>query len=174
MAAVSAWAIVAIIRRYSARGALPLQEINGVPNYNLGPVKFTAFMAMFWGIAGFTVGVIIASQLAFPALNLGEWVNFGRLRPLHTSAVIFAFGGNVLIATSFYVVQRTSPARLAGGTGAVVRRSGATTCSSCSPAPATCWASPRARNTPSRNGTPTCWLTVVWVAYLLVFLGTML
>ena len=55
-------------------------------------------MAMFWGIAGFTVGLIIASQLAWPALNFDlPWTSFGRLRPLHTSAVIFAFGGNVLI-----------------------------------------------------------------------------
>jgi cbb3-type cytochrome oxidase subunit 1 len=110
---------------------------------------------MFWGIAGFTVGLIIALQLAFPVLNFDlPWINFGRLRPLHTSAVIFAFGGNVLIATSFYVVQRTSRARLAGD-----RRPGswcsATTSSSSSPARATCSASPRARNTPSPNGMPT-------------------
>ncbi|MFT4150204.1 MAG: cytochrome-c oxidase, cbb3-type subunit I [Paracoccaceae bacterium] len=72
----------------------------------------------FWGVVGFLVGVVIALQLAFPALNF-EWaqgiLNFGRLRPLHTSAVIFAFGGNALICTAFYVVQRTSAARLWGG-----------------------------------------------------------
>ncbi len=63
----------------------------------------------------FTVGLVIALQLAFPALNFDlPWTNFGRLRPLHTSAVIFAFGGNVLLATSFYVVQRTCHARLFG------------------------------------------------------------
>src|SRR3990167_8095280 len=67
-------------------------------------VKFGVAAAMFWGIAGFLVGLIIALQLTFPNLlyfpDFG-WTNFGRLRPLHTSAVIFAFGGNVLIATSF-------------------------------------------------------------------------
>ena len=81
-------------------------------------VKFGVFAAMFWGLAGFLVGVIIALQLTWPSIfyfpELG-WTNFGRLRPLHTSAVIFAFGGNVLIATSFYVVQRTCRTRLAGG-----------------------------------------------------------
>ena len=81
----------------------------------MGPVKFASIAAVFWGIAGFTVGLIIALQLAFPALNFDlPWMTFGRLRPLHTSAVIFAFGGNVLIATSMYVVQRTCRARLAG------------------------------------------------------------
>jgi hypothetical protein len=81
----------------------------------MGPVKFATVAAMFWGIAGFTVGLYIASELAFPILNLDlPWTTFGRLRPLHTSAVIFAFGGNVLIGTSFYVVQRTCRARLAG------------------------------------------------------------
>jgi cytochrome c oxidase cbb3-type subunit 1 len=67
---------------------------------------------MFWGIAGFLVGVIIALQLAFPALNFDLPCRISAgLRPLHTSAVIFAFGGNVLLATSFYVVQRTCQAR---------------------------------------------------------------
>ncbi len=65
--------------------------------------------------SAFSSATIIAWQLAFPALNFDlPWTNFGRLRPLHTSAVIFAFGGNVLLATSLYVVQRTCRARLAG------------------------------------------------------------
>ena len=69
-----------------------------------------------WGLVGFTIGVFIAFQLAYPALNLGlEWTTFGRLRPVHTSAVIFAFGGNALIGTSLYVVQRTCRAPLFGG-----------------------------------------------------------
>src|SRR6202140_5061195 len=101
--------VVVILDRYFDRPALlPAQEINGRPNYNMGPIKFASVMSVFWGIAGFTVGLLIASQLAWPALNFDlPWTSFGRLRPLHTSAVIFAFGGNVLIATSFYLVQKT-------------------------------------------------------------------
>jgi cytochrome c oxidase cbb3-type subunit I len=86
--------------------------------YMDGPVRFGVIATAFWGVVGFLVGVVIAFQLAFPELNF-EWaqgyLNFGRLRPLHTSAVIFAFGGNALIASAFYVVQRTSAARLWGG-----------------------------------------------------------
>ena len=79
-----------------------------------GPIKLATIAAVFWGIAGFVIGDVIAWQLAFPQLNLDlPWTSFGRLRPLHTSAVIFAFGGNILIGTSFYVVQRTCRARLA-------------------------------------------------------------
>ena len=112
----SAAAVFAIASRYHNRPAeLPPREIDGKPNYNLGPVKFASLAALFWGIAGFSVGLYIASELAFPWLNFDfAYINFGRLRPLHTSAVIFAFGGNVLLATSFYVVQRTSRVRLAG------------------------------------------------------------
>ena len=84
-------------------------------SYMDGPIKVAVVAAVLWGVVGFLVGDIIAWQLAFPALNLDlPWTNFGRLRPVHTSAVIFAFGGNVLLATSFYVVQRTCRARLAG------------------------------------------------------------
>ena len=109
-------AILGIFKRYSVRSAdWPAQMIDGRPNYNYGPIKFSAVMAMFWGIAGFTVGLYIATELAFPMFNFDlPWIAFGRLRPLHTSAVIFAFGGNVLISTSLYVMQRTSRARLAG------------------------------------------------------------
>jgi cytochrome c oxidase cbb3-type subunit 1 len=83
--------------------------------YADGVIRAGVIATVFWGIAGFLVGDVIAWQLAFPMLNLDlEWTSFGRLRPLHTSAVIFAFGGNALIASSFYVVQRTSRARLAG------------------------------------------------------------
>ncbi|WP_309663828.1 cbb3-type cytochrome c oxidase subunit I, partial [Tabrizicola sp.] len=81
-------------------------------------IRAGAIATAFWGIVGFLVGVVIASQLAFPQLNfefLQGYGNFGRLRPLHTSAVIFAFGGNALIMSSFYIVQRTSAARLFGG-----------------------------------------------------------
>ncbi|MDD9922749.1 MAG: cbb3-type cytochrome c oxidase subunit I, partial [Boseongicola sp.] len=86
--------------------------------YMDGVVRAGVIATAFWGIAGFLVGVVIAFQLAFPALNF-DWgqpyTNFGRLRPLHTSAVIFAFGGNALVMSSFYIVQRTCGARLWGG-----------------------------------------------------------
>ena len=138
-------------------------------------VKFGVAASMFWGIAGFLVGLIIALQLTFPGIfyfpDLG-WTNFGRLRPLHTSAVIFAFGGNVLIATSFYVVQRTCRTRLAGGmwpwfvfwgynlfivvagTGYLL---GVT----------------QSREYAEPEWYADLWLTIVWVVYLLVFLGTL-
>ena len=82
-------------------------------NYNYKVVKQFAIMSVVWGIVGMAVGVLIAAQLMFPALNFDiPWLSYGRLRPLHTNAVIFAFGGCVLMATSFYCVQRTSHARL--------------------------------------------------------------
>src|SRR5689334_2159901 len=174
-AAASIASVFVILNRYFDRGAtLPPQEINGKPNYNLGPIKFAAGISMFWGIAGFLVGLIIASQLAWPALNLDlPWITFGRLRPLHTSAVIFAFGGNVLIATSLYVVQRTCRARLAGeiapwfvvlgynffiviaGTGYLL---GIT----------------QGKEYAEPEWYADLFLTIVWVTYFLVFLGTVM
>ncbi|WP_366523873.1 cytochrome-c oxidase, cbb3-type subunit I [uncultured Algimonas sp.] len=137
-------------------------------------VKYGVVATTFWGIAGMTVGVVIAAQLAWPEIFYfeGAWTNFGRLRPLHTSAVIFAFGGNALIATSFYVVQRTSRVRLAGGywpwfvfwgyqlfivlaaTGYLMGVTGGKE-----------YAEP--------EWYVDLWLTIVWVAYLLVFLMTL-
>jgi len=174
-AAASIGAVVAICNRYFSRPAdLPPQEIDGRPNYNFGPIKFAAAASVFWGIAGFTVGLLIAAQLAWPALNFDlPWTTFGRLRPLHTSAVIFAFGGNVLIATSFYVVQKTCRARLAGdlapwfvvlgynffiviaGTGYLL---GIT----------------QSKEYAEPEWYADLWLTIVWVVYLLVYAGTIL
>jgi len=140
-----------------------------------GVIRAGVIATTFWGVVGFLVAVIIAFQLAFPALNF-EWaqgyLNFGKLRPLHTSAVIFAFGGNALIASSFYVVQRTSAARLFGGTGlgwfvfwgwqliVVLAASGYILGA-----------------TQSQEYAEMEWyvdwlITIVWVAYLLAFLGT--
>ncbi len=77
-------------------------------NYTDGAVRGFAIAAVVWGVVGMLVGVIIAAQLAWPELNLGiPWLSYGRLRPLHTNAVIFAFGGSALFATSYHVVQRT-------------------------------------------------------------------
>jgi cytochrome c oxidase cbb3-type subunit 1 len=172
-AAAGATALLLLLKRYLSRDAAPApREMAGKPNYNLGPVKFAAIASVVWGIAGFLVGCIIAFQLWAPELNLGlEYTSFGRLRPLHTSAVIFAFGGNVLIATSLYVVQRTCRVRLAGdlapwfvvlgynffiliaGTGYLM---GVT----------------HGKEYAEPEWYADLWLTLVWVAYLLVFLAT--
>ncbi len=82
--------------------------------YNYKVVRQFAIMTIVWGIVGMSVGVLIASQLAWPALNFDiPWLTFGRLRPLHTNAVIFAFGGCALFSCSYYVVQHTCHAKLA-------------------------------------------------------------
>ncbi|MBI3146367.1 MAG: cytochrome-c oxidase, cbb3-type subunit I [Pseudogulbenkiania sp.] len=80
--------------------------------YNYKVVRQFAIMTVVWGIVGMLMGVVIAAQLVWPELNFGPWFHFGRLRPLHTNAVIFAFGGCGLFATSYYVVQRTCNVRL--------------------------------------------------------------
>ncbi|MFM2405855.1 MAG: Cbb3-type cytochrome oxidase subunit 1 CcoN [Pseudomonadota bacterium] len=83
------------------------------PVYSDTVVRAFALVAVLWGIVGMLVGVIVAAQLAFPDLTAGiPWLSYGRLRPLHTNAVIFAFGGSVLFATSYHVVQRTCQTRL--------------------------------------------------------------
>ena len=83
------------------------------PVYFDTPVRWFSVVAVLYGIVGMLVGVIIAAQLAWPELNLGiPFLSYGRLRPLHTNAVIFAFGGSVLFATSYHVVQRTCQTRL--------------------------------------------------------------
>ena len=152
-----------------ARGILRTPADPG--KYDDDPVRWGVIATVFWGIAGFLAGLIIAVQLAFPLLNFEPFLNFGRLRPLHTSAVIFAFGGNALIATSFYVVQRTCRARLAfpglarfvfwgyqlfivlAATGYLL---GIT----------------QSREYAEPEWYVDLWLTVVWVAYLAVFVGT--
>lgn len=85
-------------------------------DYNYTVVKQFAIMTVVWGIVGMLAGVIIAAQLAWPVLNTElPYLHFGRLRPLHTNAVIFAFGGCALMGTSFYIVQRTCQTKLFGG-----------------------------------------------------------
>ena len=153
-----------------ARGILRMPDEG---TYDDDPIRWGVIATLFWGMAGFLVGLLIASQLAFPALNLGlEWTSFGRLRPLHTSAVIFAFGGNALICTSYYVVQRTCRARLAfpglarfvfwgyqlfivlAATGYLL---GIT----------------QSKEYAEPEWYVDLWLTIVWVSYLVVFVGTL-
>ncbi|TQV87500.1 cytochrome-c oxidase, cbb3-type subunit I [Aliikangiella coralliicola] len=89
-----------------------MSETNSL-TYNYRVVRQFSIMTVVWGIVGMLVGVIIAAQLFWPDLTYGiEYLTYGRLRPLHTNAVIFAFGGCALMATSLYVVQRTCQAPL--------------------------------------------------------------
>ena len=154
---------------------MALTRADVMPSYNEKIVRMFTIASMFWGVVGFLVGVVIAFQLAFPALNLGlEWTSFGRLRPLHTSAVIFAFGGNVLLATSLYVVQRTCRAALFGGPllaeflfwgyqlFIVLAASGYVL------------GITESMEYAEPEWYVDLWLTVVWVVYLLVFLGTLM
>ncbi|MSO14173.1 cytochrome-c oxidase, cbb3-type subunit I [Rickettsiales endosymbiont of Trichoplax sp. H2] len=84
-----------------------------IVNYDYKNIKLFAIASLFWAIIGMGAGVFIAFQMVFPELSFGiEWTTFGRLRPIHTSGVIFAFGGNVLLGASFYVLQRTCQVRI--------------------------------------------------------------
>ena len=91
-----------------------MQDLNVSSNtYSDGVIRQFSIMAVVWGVVGMLMGVIIAAQLVWPELNLGlPWTSFGRLRPLHTNAVIFAFGGCTLFASSYFVVQRTCQTKL--------------------------------------------------------------
>ncbi|MEA1015304.1 cytochrome-c oxidase, cbb3-type subunit I [Sphingosinicella sp. LY1275] len=154
-----------------ARGILRAPPQND--RYDDDPIRWGVLATVFWAIIGLLAGLYIALQLAFPALNFNsEYTTFGRLRPLHTSAVIFAFCGNALIATSFYVVQRTCRARLAfpglarfvfwgyqlfiilAASGYVL---GIT----------------HAREYAEPEWYADLWLTIVWIAYFIVFVGTL-
>ena len=172
MAAFGFLGVFWVIARDGDMGG-PAKAVPGGVYYNDGVIRAGVVASTFWGVVGFLVGLVIALQLAFPVLNFDlPWTNFGRLRPLHTSAVIFAFGGNVLMMTSFHVVQRTCQARLAGGwapwfvfwgyqlfllmaaSGYVL---GVT----------------QSKEYAEPEWYVDLWLTVVWVAYLLVFMGTL-
>jgi cytochrome c oxidase cbb3-type subunit I len=142
--------------------------------YNYKVVRQFTVMTVVWGIVGMLVGVIIAAELVWPQLSMNlPWFHFGRLRPLHTNAVIFAFGGSALFATSYYVVQRTCQTRLFGGGLAAFTFWG--------------WTSiivlaaitlPLGITT-SKEYAELEWpidllITVVWVAYAIVFFGTIM
>lgn len=143
--------------------------------YNMGVVKLFTIATVFWGVVGFLVGCVIALQLAFPALNLGlEWTTFGRLRPLHTSAVIFAFGGCGLLGTSFYVVQRTCRAKLFGGTALPMFVFVGYQIFIVMAALSYVLGWSQSREYAEPEWFVDLWLTVVWVVYLLVFMGTLM
>jgi len=164
--------IFLLVKQHFDRGSTEVTG-DGELVYNDGIIRAGVIASMFWGIAGFVVGLVIALQLAFPALNFDlPWTNFGRLRPLHTSAVIFAFGGNVLLMTSFHVVQRTCRASLAGGWAAwfvfwgyqlfiVMAATGYLL------------GVTQSKEYAEPEWYVDLWLTIVWVVYLLVFLGTL-
>ncbi len=168
---VSAGLFLWILRGVGEARAAPAGDDTG---YMDDVIRAGVIATAGWGIVGFLVGVVIAAQLAFPLLNLDlPWTTFGRLRPLHTSGVIFAFGGNALICTSFYIVQRTCAARLWGGNLAwfvfwgwqmviVLAASGYVL-----------------GGTQGKEYAEPTWyvdilITVVWLAYLAVFLGTLI
>ena len=141
--------------------------------YNYKVVRQFAIMTIVWGIIGMLVGVIIAAQLIWPVLNFDvAWLSFGRLRPLHTNAVIFAFGGSALFATSYYVVQRTCHTRLFGGPLAAFTFWGwmAVIVSAVITLPMGL--------TSTKEYAELEWpidilITVVWVSYAIVFFGTL-
>ena len=145
------------------------------PAYNYNIIKMFTVAAIIWGIVGFLAGLVIALQLVFPELNLGlEYTTFGRLRPIHTSAVIFAFGGCVLLGTSMHVVQRTCKATLFGGKGLanfvfwgyqafiVMAASGYVL------------GITQGKEYAEPEWYVDLWLTIVWVAYLVIFVGTLI
>ncbi len=143
------------------------------PQYNDELIKLFTIATVFWGIAGFAVGVLIALQMAFPELNFEPYFTFGRLRPLHTSAVIFAFGGNALLGTSYYVVQRTCKVRLWNdklasftfwGYQAFILMAGVGYLAGYT----------QGKEYAEPEWWADLWLTIVWVCYLLVFLMTVI
>ncbi len=143
------------------------------PNYNMDVVKLFTLATCFWGVVGMLVGVIIALQLAFPVLNIEPLLTFGRLRPIHTSGVIFAFGGNALFATSYYIVQRTCRVRLWNDKLAFFTFWGYQTFIVMA-AFGYLMGVTQAKEYAEPEWYADIWLTIVWVAYLLVFLGTVI
>ena len=142
--------------------------------YNDKVVRQFVVMTVIWGIVGMLVGVIIAAQLWLPVLNFDiPWLSYGRLRPLHTNAVIFAFGGSALMGTSLYVVQRTCHVRLfAGGLASFVFWGWQLVILAAAVSLPMGW-------TQGKEYAELEWpidilITVVWVAYAVVFFGTII
>lgn len=142
------------------------------PIYNDEIVKLFTIASLFWGVAGMAAGLFIALQMAFPELNFGEYFTFGRLRPLHTSAVIFAFGGNVLLGTSYFVVQRTCRTRLWNDKLANFTFWGYQVFIVMA-AVGYIFGITQSNEYAEPEWYADLWLTIVWVAYLIIFLMTL-
>ena len=141
--------------------------------YNDDIVRMFTIAALFWGVVGMFVGLWLALELTWPVLNFSEYVNFGRLRPVHTSGVIFAFGGNVLFATSFYVVQRTCRAVLWGGVKLPLFIFWGYQALIVMAASGYVLGITAGKEYAEPEWYAKLWLTVVWVAYLLVYMMTL-
>jgi len=143
--------------------------------YNEKVVRQFTVAAIFWGVVGFVAGLYIALQLAFPELNLDlAWTSFGRLRPVHTSAVIFAFGGCMLLGTSFYVVQRTCRAPLFGGPALAAFVFWGYQLFIVLAASGYVLGITQSKEYAEPEWYVDLWLTIVWVVYLIIFLGTVM
>jgi len=141
--------------------------------YNERVVRQFVIATVFWGVAAFLVGVVIALQLAFPILNLDlEWTSFGRLRPVHTSAAIFAFGGCALFASSLYVVQRTCRTPLFGGRALAGFIFWGYQAFIVMAAVGYVLGITQSKEYAEPEWFVDLWLTVVWVVYLVVYVGT--
>jgi cytochrome c oxidase cbb3-type subunit 1 len=151
----------------SAQAVIEHQE------YNYHVVRLFTLATVFWGIVGFLVGLLIALQLAFPDLNFEPYLTFGRLRPVHTSGVIFAFGGNALFATSYFVVQRTCRTRLWNDGLAMFTFWGYQLVIVMAALGYVLGAT-QGKEYAEPEWFVDLWLTIVWVAYLLVYLGTIM
>jgi cytochrome c oxidase cbb3-type subunit 1 len=143
--------------------------------YNEAVVRKFVIAAVFWAIVAFSVGVYLAFELTFPDLNWGlSYINFGRLRPVHTSAAIFAFGGCSLFATSFYVVQRTCRTSLFGGPALADFVFWGYQFFIVMAALSYVMGFSKSREYAEPEWHIDLWLTVVWVAYAVIFIGTLL
>lgn len=153
--------------------SLPLPDAQRLESYYDDPTKAGIVLSLIWGVVGMAIGVWVAWLMAYPDFTFdAAWASYGRLRPVHTSGVIFGFGGNALIATSFHVVQRTSRARLPGQfspwfillgynlfcvLAAIGYLSGIT----------------QSKEYAEPEWYLDIWLTIVWVTYLVLYLRTL-
>ncbi|MPS49528.1 cytochrome-c oxidase, cbb3-type subunit I [Methylobacillus sp.] len=143
--------------------------------YNYDIIRKFAIMTLIWGAIGMFVGVYIASELAFPFLNFDSpYITFGRLRPVHTSGVIFGFGGSALFATSYYVVQRTCQARLFGGEGLANFTFWGWQAAVALSALGYMFGYTQAREYAEMTWPVDLLILFVWVAYLSIYVGTLL